>query len=111
MKLQAINDFNAQNEVTETQLSNDSIDNDTDDEWREATERPSGNMNTLLHIIILTSLNFAPREGNRPLGIFMDKDSEFLSFPAIYCGKLVPVHYPEPTARSAVPGVTWGEGY
>ena len=40
-------------------------------------------------------------EGNRPLGIFMDKDSEFLSFPTIYCDKrqannserLVPVHY------------------
>ena len=46
-------------------------------------------------------LSFAPGEGNRPLGIFMDKDSEFLSFPTIYCGKrqannserLVPVHY------------------
>ena len=24
-------------------------------------------------------LSFAPGEGNRPLGIFMDKDSEFLS--------------------------------
>ena len=46
-------------------------------------------------------ISFAPEEGNRPLGIFMDKDSEFLSFPAIYCGKRqadnserrVPVHY------------------
>ena len=46
-------------------------------------------------------LSFASGEGNRPLGIFMDKDSEFLSFPTIYCGKrqpdnserLVPVHY------------------
>jgi hypothetical protein len=40
-------------------------------------------------------------EGNRPPGLFIDKDSEFLSFPTIYCGKrrtdnserLVPVHY------------------
>ena len=46
-------------------------------------------------------LSFAPGEGNRPLGIFMYKDSEFLSFPTIYCGKRqadnserrVPVHY------------------
>ena len=46
-------------------------------------------------------LSFVPGEGNRPLGIFMDKDSEFLSFPTIYCGKrqadnskrFVPVHY------------------
>ncbi len=46
-------------------------------------------------------ISFAPREGNRPLGIFMDKNSEFLSFSTIYCSKyqpdnserLVPVHY------------------
>ncbi len=46
-------------------------------------------------------ISFAPGEGNRLLGIFTDKDSEFLSFPTIYCGKrqadnserLVPVHY------------------
>ncbi len=46
-------------------------------------------------------ISFAPGEGNRPLGIFTDKDSESLSFPTIYCGKrqannserLVPVHY------------------
>ena len=46
-------------------------------------------------------MSFAPAEGNRPLGLFIDKDSEFLSFPSIYCGKrradnndrLVPVHY------------------
>ena len=46
-------------------------------------------------------ISFAPGEGNRPLGIFIDKDSELLSFPTIYCGKRrvdnskrhVPVHY------------------
>ena len=46
-------------------------------------------------------ISFAPGEGNRPLGLFIDKDSEFLSFPSIYCGKrradnserFVPVHY------------------
>ena len=44
---------------------------------------------------------FAPGEGSKPLGIFMDKGSEFLSFPTIYCGKpqadnkdrTTPVHY------------------
>ena len=46
-------------------------------------------------------ISFAPGERKRPLGLFVDKDSKFLSFPAIYCGKrqadnserLVPVHY------------------
>ena len=46
-------------------------------------------------------ISFAPGEGNRLLCIFTDKDSEFLSFSTIYCGKrqadnserLVPVHY------------------
>ena len=46
-------------------------------------------------------ITFAPGEGNRPLGLFIDKDSEFLSFPTIYGGKRradnserrAPVHY------------------
>ena len=46
-------------------------------------------------------MSFAPGEGNGPLGIFMDKESEFLSFPTIYCGqtradnkeRTTPVHY------------------
>ena len=32
-------------------------------------------------------MSFAPGEGNRPLGIFMDKESEFLSLPSISCGE------------------------
>ena len=96
----------SQEEVEPTNASNDSIDNDTDDEWCETTERSSGVMDTLLQEPDITQdgdriISFAPGEGNRPLGIFMDKDSEFLSFPTIYCGKrqpdnserLVPVHY------------------
>ena len=93
-------------EEVQTQESN-VIDNDTDDEWCEATnEQPSGVMDTLLQEPDIAQdadriISFAPGEGNRPLGIFMDKDSEFLSFPTIYCGKrqadnserLVPVHY------------------
>ena len=46
-------------------------------------------------------MTFAPEEGNKPEGIFEDTDSEFLSFPTIYCSKRradnserkVPVHY------------------
>ncbi len=96
----------SQEEVEPTNASNDSIDNDTDDEWCETTERSSGVMDTLLQEPDITQdgdriISFAPGEGNRPLGIFTDKDSEFLSFPTIYCGKrqadnserLVPVHY------------------
>ena len=90
----------------ETQPSKDTVDNDTDDEWCETTEQSSGVIDTLLQEPDITQdgdriISFAPGEGNRPLGIFMDKDSEFLSFPTIYCGKrqtdnserLVPVHY------------------
>ncbi|CAB3991404.1 Hypothetical predicted protein [Paramuricea clavata] len=96
----------SQENVATMQASNDSIDNDTDDEWCEPTERASGVMDTLLQEPDITQngdkiISFAPGEGNRPLGIFIDKDSEFLSFPTIYCGKrqadnserLVPVHY------------------
>ena len=36
-------------------------------------------------------ISFAPGEGNRPLGIFMDKDSEYLFFEN--SDRLVPVHY------------------
>ena len=73
----------------ETEIRNDTIDNDTDDEWCETTERSSGVMDTLLQEPDITQdgdriLSFAPGEGNRPLGIFMDKDSEFLSFPIPY---------------------------
>ena len=32
-------------------------------------------------------ITFAPVEGNKLFGIIIDKDSEFLSFPSIYCGK------------------------
>ncbi|CAB4007911.1 Hypothetical predicted protein [Paramuricea clavata] len=101
------NNLNTQDQKNvQTQTCDISIDNDTDDEWCEETERPSGVMDTLLQEPDITQhgdriISFAPGEGNRPLGLFIDKDSEFLSFPTIYCGKrrtdnserLVPVHY------------------
>ena len=44
-------------------------------------------------------LSFAPGEGNRTLGLFVDQNPEYLSFPTIFCGKKrsnerqVPVQY------------------
>ena len=77
-----------------------------DDGWCEVEERTSGVTDTLLQEPDMTEnvekiIMFATGEGNKPLGIFMDKDSEFLSFPTIYCGKTrpdnkdrtTPVHY------------------
>ena len=76
--------------------NSDSIDSETinydDDGWCEVDERPSGVTDTLLQDPEIVEngdniISFAPGEGNKPLGIFMDKDSEFLSFPTIFCGK------------------------
>ena len=81
-------------------------DDDDDDGRSEVEDRPSGVTDTLLQEPDMTEsvekiISFAPGEGNRPLGIFMDKESEFLSFPTIYCGqtraenkeRTIPVHY------------------
>ena len=72
-------------------INSETIDND-DDNWCEVDERPSGVTDTLLQEPEIAEngdniISFAPGEGNKPLGIFMDKDSEFLSFPTIFCGK------------------------
>ena len=87
------NNFSSQEQAElKTQLQangNDLTDTDTDDKWCKVTaEQPSGVMNTLLQEPDITQhgdriFSFAPGEGNRPLGIFMDKDPEFLSFPTI----------------------------
>ena len=81
-------------EKIESQACNDSIgiDNDTDDEWCEATERPSGVMDTLLQEPDISQhgdkiISFAPGEGNRPLGLFVDQNSEHLSFPNYFLWK------------------------
>lgn len=67
---------------------------DTDD-WCEVEERPAGVTDTLLEQTNVAEnadkiISFAPGEGNKPLGIFLDKDSEYLSFPSIFCGKRRP---------------------
>ena len=61
-------------------------------DWCEVDERPSGVTDTLLQEPDVVEnvdriISFAPGEGIRPLGIFMDKDSEYLSFPTMFCGK------------------------
>ena len=99
-------DKNQNEQNTFVDKNNVNNNSDSEDEWCEETERPSGVMDTLLQEPDMTEhgdniTTFAPAEGNRPLGLFIDKDSEFLSFPSIYCGKrradnndrLVPVHY------------------
>ena len=92
--------------VTETETNDDTCSNTNDDNWCEVEERPSGVSDTMLQHSDTTEnlqkvLSFAPGECNRPIGVFMDKDSEFLSFPTIYCGETwpdnkerhTPVHY------------------
>ena len=63
------------------------------------------NRDTLLHDpeVIPEELTFAPGEGQVPLSIFYDENSEYLAFPTIFCGlkrpdnkeRDVPVHYSE----------------
>ncbi len=72
-------------EEVDKNASKDSIDNDTDDEWCETTELSSGVMDTFLQEPDITEdgdriVSFAPGEGNRPLGIFTDKDSQIFLF-------------------------------
>ena len=64
-------------------------DTDDDVEWSEIEDRTSGVTGTLLQEPDMTEnvekiISLAPGEENRPLVIFMDKESEFLSFSTIY---------------------------
>ena len=75
---------------TNTEHNSLSSENNETDDWCEVEERPSGVTDTLLQqpdIISNNIISFAPGEGKKPLGIFMDKESEFLSFPTIFCRK------------------------
>lgn len=102
------NNKNQPLQLTENEKQNEQEEQlfDESDAWCEVEERPSGVVDTLLvepdpaqdfdHV-----LSFAPGEGNKPLGLFIDKDAEYLSFPSIFCGKKrldnadrqIPVHY------------------
>ena len=68
--------------------SQDKVIHDSDN-WCEVEERPSGVTDTLLQESNIVEnadriISFAPSEGYKPLGIFLDKDSEYLSFPSIF---------------------------
>ena len=69
-----------------------SNDAESDDDWTEEQPRPVGITDTLLQEPDINQfsdsiISLAPGEGNRPLGLLLDKDSEFLCFPSIYCGE------------------------
>ena len=73
--------------------NNNDIKNDSDEEWNEIEERPVGTFDTLLQPADMCQqadhiISFAPAEGNQPLGLFTDKDSEYLAFPTIFCGNV-----------------------
>ena len=75
---------------TDTNMSS-KLESNENDSWCEVRERPSGVTDTLFQEPDISEnsdniLSFAPGEGNKP-SLFMDKDSEFLSFPTIFCGK------------------------
>ena len=62
---------------------------DDNDDWCEVEERCSGSLDTLLQPPEMIDdvdkiMSFAPGEVNRPLGIFMDTESEYLLFPTIF---------------------------
>jgi len=86
---------NCQNNVCTADVHNPDREEANDDGWCEVDERPSGVTDTLLQEPDITEngdriISFAAGEGNKPLGIFMDKDSEYLSFPTLFCGKRRP---------------------
>lgn len=76
-----------------------------DSNEEENNQENVGNIDTLVDDADIENrtniFTFAPGEGQRPLSIYQDIDSEFLSFPTIFCGqrriensdRLTPVSY------------------
>ena len=76
-----------------------------DSDAEEVAHENVGNIDTMVENANEENRNcmftFAPGEGQQPLSLYQDKDSEYLCFPTIFCGKrrkeheerLVPVHY------------------
>ena len=70
------------------------------DGWTEAVnieDRITGKTDTLLHPVDVrshcgSSFCVAPGEGQLPLGLYQDINSEYLAFPTIYCGQKRPVN-------------------
>ena len=86
-------------EVSNNSISNTRVDSqdevDNNDDWCEVEERLSGVTDTLLQESNIVEnadriISFAPGKENKPLGIFLDKVSEYLSFLSIFCGKRRP---------------------
>ena len=104
-----LNNINEQHELEnkgKDLINSKTSEDSSDDNWCEIEEHPAPVMDTLLVEPDTAQdgelvFNFAPGEGNKPLGLFTDKDSEYLSFPTFFCGerrvdnedRLVPVHY------------------
>ena len=89
---------------------NKETENDKEDDWEETQETnlPPGVLDTLLQPQDLTDearriYSFAPAEGNTPVSVFMDKNSEELSFPTLFCGNA----RPENSQRTV--NVTYGD--
>lgn len=85
---------------------------DDDDKWSEVDSYESmcGEADTLLtapSFIDQSEMehvyNYAPGEGSLPISIFLEKDSEELAFPAIFCGRRRPSNTERPVR------VTYGE--
>ena len=84
-----------QNSISSADVDNADNEKDKSGGWCEVDERPSGVTDTLLQEPDVTKngdriISFAPGEEKKPLGIFTDRDSEYLSFPTIFCGKQRP---------------------
>ena len=86
-----------------TEIDNQDYIQDSDEE--ETPQENVGNIDTLVDDADVenrcNALTFAPGEGQRPLSIYQDSDSEYMYFPTIFCGqrrqqncdRLVPVSY------------------
>ena len=75
-----------------------------DSDAEEVNNENVGNIDTLLddaNAENRTTFTFAPGEGQQPLSIYQDRDSEYLCFPCLFCGqrrkenseRIVPVYY------------------
>ena len=64
---------------------------DSDAEENAEEKENVGNLDTLVDYSDLQNrtetFTFAPGEGQRPLSIYQDVDSEYLCFPTIFCGQ------------------------
>lgn len=81
-------------EITQNQGDSDDASSNGWTEDQNFENRLTGNTDTLLHSANVRSLckttSFAPAEGQIPLGLYQDKNAEYLSFPAIFCGQTRP---------------------